>query len=358
MRFEVIRPDEITPALAARWRALQQADIVLQSPFFTPEFTRAVGRHRADLRVAVIERDGEVAGFLPFHRKRLGVGSPVGGQVCDYQGPVAAPDVALDPATLLRGAGLVAYDYNHAPRTGRLFREGAYAVSASPVIDLSDGFEAWREHRKRATGKAITQLERKRRKMERELGPLQYTHNDTDPEVWRTLLDWKSASLAAQGTRPVMRVPWVGALLETIRDWQSADFAGVLSSLRAGDRLIAVHFGMRSGGVWHWWFPTYDSTLTKHSPGLALLYDCVRWMDGYARLRRLDLGRGTQLFKQQFANAEVLLCEGSLERAATPAGALRRARKGIHRAAVSALPAPYADLQRRALNKVLRAGLV
>lgn len=358
MRIDLVRPDEITDDLAARWRAIQDMRDELQNPFFSPDFTKIVGRVRDDVEVAILERDGEIAGFFPFHRKRFGIGAPIGAQICDYQGPIAVPDLTLEAGPLLKGCRLAAYDFNHALRSEPMFQTASYIDHASPVIDLrAGGFEAWRADRKAATGKAITQTERKRRKIEREIGPLVYTAEDSDPAAWETMVAWKNASLHAVGARSILEVPWTLRVLETIRDTRTAAFAGMLSTLRAGDRLIAAHFGMRSARVWHWWFPTYDHRLTNMSPGLCLLWACARWTDDQA-VDRIDLGRGTQEFKRQFGNTAVPLCEGSLERPARVAGLARRARKGIHGLADRTLPARYADLQRRAFNRVLGAGLV
>ena len=66
----------------------------------------------------------------------------------------------------------------------------------------------------------------------------------------------------------VFAFPWTRALLDRIFACRGEAFAGELSALYAGDRLAAVHFGMRSYGVLHLWFPSYDADLAKFSPGL------------------------------------------------------------------------------------------
>jgi len=52
------------------------------------------------------------------------------------------------------------------------------------------------------------------------------------------------------------------ALLERVHRHSSDRMTGVLSALWAGDRLAAVHLGMRSPKVLHFWFPTFNANGT------------------------------------------------------------------------------------------------
>lgn len=144
--------------------------------------------------------------------------------------------------------------------------------------------------------------------------------------------------------------------LENIRATESTNFAGMLSSAYVGDRLAAVHFGMRSHTTWHWWFPTYDPKLDKFSPGLILLLELARRAPDFG-LDRIDLGRGDERYKASFASATTPLCEGSVERPWSLAGGPRRARKMIHRVLKRYRRFDkLTDLQRRAFNRLLGAG--
>jgi len=99
--------------------------------------------------------------------------------------------------------------------------------------------------------------------------------------------------------------------MEAILAAQSESFAGMLSLLYAGDRIIAGHFGMRSRTDWHWWFPSYDPTVAKYSPGLILLLEMARHAASVP-LRTIDLGKGQARYKDQFKNAAVPLAMGSV----------------------------------------------
>ena len=142
--------------------------------------------------------------------------------------------------------------------------------------------------------------------------------------------------------------------LNTIRSIENDHFAGMLSSVYAGDRLAAVHFGMRSHAVWHWWFPTYDLDLDKYSPGLILLLELARQAPGLG-LIRLDLGRGHARYKTAFASGATPLIEGSIEYLWSLAGSFRRVRKLTHKCLESTPLDTLTDVQRRAFDRILGA---
>src|SRR5215471_2166108 len=101
MQVTLKRPAEVSAAETAAWHAIQAADQAQASPFLCPEFAVAVGRQRPAARVAVLREGGELAGFFPFERRRLGVGVPVGAGLSDCQGLVMAPGTRWDTAGLL-----------------------------------------------------------------------------------------------------------------------------------------------------------------------------------------------------------------------------------------------------------------
>jgi CelD/BcsL family acetyltransferase involved in cellulose biosynthesis len=100
------------------------------------------------------------------------------------------------------------------------------------------------------------------------------------------------------------------------------NFAGVFSTLYAGDRLIAAHFGIRTSDLLHWWFPSYDLDLAKFGPGKSLVNFCAA-ASGEQGLTTIDFGKGDEDFKLLFGDCEVQLAEGSLARPGSLAGVTR-----------------------------------
>ena len=349
-RFELARPGGLGEDVRAAWRAWTGQD-ALSSPFFSLGFLDAVSAVRDDVRVVVIRDGGRPVGCLPLHLKRFGVAAPLGGPISDYHGLIGEGGVlggSVEADALLKGAGLAAYDYNHTPAGQAIFAERAHRRTASPRIDLTQGFDGWRA----STSGEMKQIERRMRKLAREVGPLTFEARTPLGADWEAFKGWKRAALAQIGATLAFDEPWIEALAHRL--CQGPDPLGAFSTLRAGDRLVAAHFGMRTGRDWHWWFPTYDFALRKYSPGNALLHETVRSAAGDG-LVRVDLGRGDERYKHAFANASCPLVEGSLTRTARATGLARRAARGALAMSAPILPPRAHDLARRALDRALGA---
>jgi CelD/BcsL family acetyltransferase involved in cellulose biosynthesis len=352
-RVEVIRADALDAELERTWIALQAADSDLSSPFFSPAFAKIVAGVRDDVRIAVISDAGEPVGFFPHHRQPFGRLAPLAGQISDYHGIIGARDV-FDPLELLRALEAQVFDFNHVPASQAGFSAHAFLHTTSPVVDLSEGFESWRQD-KRGQGSAIKNVERKGRKLGREVGELRFVADDRSPDAWTQLLAWKREALAAIEVGFILDQPWAGTVVDRVRTMDTPGFGGMTSALWAGDTLAAVTLSIRTGDTIHSWFPTYNPGLERYSPGLTLLMETLRHASA-AGFREVDLGRGSERYKKEFANNARPLCEGSVERSFSPLGCTRRLRK-VAQAAVARRGTPeQAELARRAGNRLLAAG--
>src|SRR5262249_2704366 len=85
------------------------------------------------------------------------------------------------------------------------------------------------------------------------------------------VLAWKSQQYRQSGWCDLFATEWGRGLVELVHRTQNPDFAGMLSLLFAGPRLVAGHMGMRSRTVWHYWFPAYDREFARYSPAPILL---------------------------------------------------------------------------------------
>ena len=354
-RVDVIAAEELDAGLERTWRALQAADPDLTSPFFAPDFCRIVGQVRDDVRIAVISGEGGPVGFFPYHRQRFGRLAPLAGQISDYHG-IIGTDGGLGATALLTALKAQAFDFNHVPGTQTGLCDHAYLHTTSPVIDLSEGFETWRQER-RAQGSAIKNAERKGRKLGREVGALRFVANETDRAVWGKLLAWKRAALDAIGVPFILDRPWAGAVIDRVRAADAPGFGGMTSTLWAGDELVAVNFSMRTDTTIHSWFPTYNPDFERHSPGLTLLMETLRHASE-AGFGELDLGRGSERYKSEFANGARALCEGSVERGLSPLGLTRKLRKAAQAVAGKTGKAEQAETVRRVGNRLLSAGRI
>lgn len=311
MRVNVLRPEELDEGQLAAWSRFQNGDPLLASPFLRPEFTRLVALVRRDVMAAVLEEHGELRGFFPFQR-RWRSGRPVAGGLSDCQAVIAAPGWDFDAPALVRAAGLAVYEFTQMRADQSPFAPFHRKVVDSPAIRLEGGFDAYAQERRAAGRNVVTQTMSHARRLERQLGPLRFVMHDPDPRSLHRLIGWKRRQYQRDrwgGALDVFSHRWTVDLLERVHAAQGTDFAGVLSTLWAGDRMVAAHMGMRSSTVLHYWFPAYDEIHAKLAPGRILLLEMIRGAAA-ADLRAIELGAGDDGYKDRFANAAFPVASG------------------------------------------------
>lgn len=303
--------DTLSPELLELWTELHEGDGGLSGPFLHPAYARTAGQVRDDVEVGVITQEEQVVGFLPFQRSRFGVGGPVGSRLCDVAGAIVRPDVSWSPEALVGGAGLRTLRLPGVPSSMTAFQPFQRGGRAAPVLDLSEGFEAYKEQRIISGSSLISQLGRKGRGLERDVGPWRFEWHTNDDAVFETLLAWKSAQRKATRTPNILHVPWARGLVERLRRVDGEGFAGVLSALWVGDTLAAAHFGIRTRRVLHYWIPAYNHELARYSPGLLALMELARAAPEHG-IERIDLGTGEERYKLRAATGSMDLAVASV----------------------------------------------
>jgi CelD/BcsL family acetyltransferase involved in cellulose biosynthesis len=312
-RVKVIPGKALDSVSIERWRSLQQSNPDLQNPCFSPEFTQAVSAARNDVQIGIIEERGQIVAFFPFQRKAGGRSIPVGGIVSDYHGLICRPDFSRDPKELLIACRLISWDFDRLLATQNSFKPFHKLCEPSALIDLSNGYESYVAERRAAGTEQIKKCNNLIRRLHLEVGPIQFVPHSSDRAALATILAWKSQQYRKTGWRDLFAYKWGRSLVEKIHATQSENFAGMLSLLYAGDKLVAGHLGMRSRTVWHYWFPAYAPRFAKYSPGLILLLKMAEHAPQIG-LRTIDLGTGLTLYKRRLMNASVSVAEGSVER--------------------------------------------
>ena len=313
VHVEVFPAASLPESLQQQWDACRHGSVELASPFMCAGFTRAVAAVRDDAYVALASRDGSPFAFFPFHRSALGIGAPIGMHLSDAHGIVCAPGTKIDVPGLMRRAGLAVWPFDHLVAPIPAFARYAESETVSPIIDVSGGFEHYAGQLAARGSDIAKRVAYQDRRMARELGPLRFEAHTREPEVLASLLRWKSRQYVESGIDDNFRHAWIRSFVERLPEIDTPQFAGMLSGLWAGDRLLAVHLGMRSSSTWHYWLTTYDRELAKYSPGLSLLWQMAQTAPSLG-LARIDLGKGAADYKDRFANASVPLLEGHVDR--------------------------------------------
>jgi len=341
--IEVVAPGALSPEDRARWSALQASDPVLDTPFLSPGWALAVERAQADgrdagpsrgVRVAVLREGGEARGFFPV-RVAGQVAMPAGAPMNDYQGLVAEPGLKVDPKALISALGVQRLDFTHVLEDQPAFAPFVRGDAVAYRVETPDGFAAYAESRREAGSGVLKDIDKRRRKVEREVGPVTFGAHSRSTAAFDQLIAWKRAQYVCTRQTDIFDTPWTLRLLRELLASHDPDFGGALFTLHIGDQLAAAQFNLRGRKTLHAWIIAHDEAFERYSPGLVLFGEVLRWMDG-SPYRVLDLGAGDYRFKQQLSNARQMVGHGFVGRP-SPATLIRQAEYSV-RAAAEALP--------------------
>ncbi|MDF5755024.1 GNAT family N-acetyltransferase [Spongiactinospora sp. TRM90649] len=326
------------------WHTLRSANPALDSPYFHPGFAAAVHASGAEVLVAVArDEGGKVRALLPHHRERALI-RPVGWPGADFQAPIMEPGCAFPVAKLL-AKGVRQFAFDHLLDGLGDFEPWVESRRPSPHVDTTGGLDGYLGRASRSGKDNMGQARRRTAKAERELGPIRFAADIVDESALDQVIELKRAQYAATGARDYFATPGRRELLSALLHTRGTSFAGVLSTLHAGPHLLAAHFGMRSDGVLHWWFPVYDPARSNLAPGWILLRELVAAAPELG-VTRIDLGRGDDEYKRRAKTGETMVCQGMVTRGT--AGRLVR-RAGV--AVTSAVKrSPIAPALRRAVH--------
>jgi len=312
MNIEVLPAAKMTAEHLAAWLDILRVEPSLDSPFFRPEFTQAVAAVRDDVEVALIEDGGELVGFFPFQRSRGNVALPVGGKLSDFQGAIVRNSASWDARRLLRGCGLAAWHFDHLLAAQQPLGPYHWTTDGSPYIDLSNGWDDYRARLMAEHKSWCKQDLRRLRHARREGGAVRIEVCTADRRVFRKMVQWKVEQYRRTRVPNVLAYPWSVALLENILAADGDSFSGMMSALYLGGVLSAALLSLRSHGVLHAWFSAYDPSIGQLSPGLVLWFELLKALPALG-VRRVDLGKGPEEYKQRLMSGTTTVAEGSVD---------------------------------------------
>ena len=261
---------------------------------------------------------------------------PAGAPMNDYQGLVTEPDLQVDPRALVAALGVQRLDFTHMLAGQSAFAGHVRGEAASYRVEAPDGYAAYAEGRREAGSGVLKDIDKRRRKIEREEGPVTFAAHSRSASAFDQLIDWKRGQYRAGHQTDIFDALWpLAAAARSVR------------RPRPGIRRGAVHpaHGRQAGGgavqparprqTIHAWIIAHDDAFERYSPGLVLFGEILRWMEG-GPFTTLDLGSGDYRFKQQLSNAQRPVGHGFVGRP-SPASLIRSAQYGV-RAAAEALP--------------------
>ena len=297
LKVDIIGIDALGEADRAAWRAMLDANPAPASPYFHPGFSRVAGQVSPNAAVAVFSRGGETVGFFP-HQKRGGAVQPLAAPMNDYHGVISRPGQGPSLEEVAR-----LLDARRLNLTAWVGETGLGEDRRTVQVELGEGgYDGWYAERRTTHGKFFKDKERARRSMEAELGPIRVEHGLRDPALLDWLIDLKRDQYQRTGRHDIFACGWTAELLHALLAVEEEDgFGASLAALWAGDRLTAVEYSLHAGDQYHFWFPGYEPSLSRCSPGILLSLDTMRLAaeHGY---RTFDFGFEGEHYKKYFCN--------------------------------------------------------
>jgi CelD/BcsL family acetyltransferase involved in cellulose biosynthesis len=261
-------------------------------------YVQAVGRVRANARVAVVEEHGQIAAFLPFELGTHGVGMPVGYPMNNLQGFIGS-GVPIDAKSVVKQARLRGWRFDSVPVGQRAFASFHYEGTTvpCPVIDLAKGVSH------------ISARKKARRALEKQHGTISLEWNSTQPAQIDRLIEWKSSKY--HGTSLLFSDPTARSIVKELAASDSDDCRGVLSLLLAGEWPVAVHLGLLGPRSLAGWFMSYDPALSRFAPGMMLWLPLAKAAEERG-ISQIDLGAGQDTYKFELSNDSYIVAGGAV----------------------------------------------
>lgn len=301
----------------AAWAAMRAGNTALYSPYFHIGYTQAVETLRDDVRVlCVYDTKGLPFAFLPLQGR--GFARPVGAPLTDYHGFICHAGTELDPAELLKQAGIGAYHFSAAvnPELSSFKQTKDKGV----LMHMPQGAQAWRAERDSSYRRHLKSNRRRARKAAEEIGEIRCEFKSQDKAVFEQLIAWKTKKFEMTGKYDVLSAGWTLDLLYNLWRMPKAPLRCDMHALYFGNRLAAVDLGLTDGQTFHSWIVAYDSDLHNYAPGIQLLELMIEASAdmGYDKI---DLGAGLDGYKRHYASEDVTIGTGFIA-AQGPAAAL------------------------------------
>ena len=325
----IISPDCLSAHEIAAWENLCATLPHLSSPFLSPHYARAVSEAGIDARICVIYHNQTICGFLPYQfRSHLsawtGTAEPVGGEMTDYFGLIAAPGFSIASRRLLQLAKLNYLGFSHLDESqldyGLIAEQPRIGLRIRLPRDIDRPLEALLHD----SQKYLKDSERRKRQLVKEVGPIEFTLDVRNGrmQILNELIQRKRSQYMRTKAPDALESPWKRHLLQQLSQYEFDSCRGILSTLSAGGKWVAAHFGILGNGILQYWLPVYNPEYAKYAPGRLLIHHIIE-MSSTAGIHTIDRGEGDTSSKRELANEEHRLLRGAWHNGSVASGIAR-----------------------------------
>ena len=314
MKITLKSPSELTETDRINWHQMLSSS-ELFNPFVTPEFITTTARTIDNVQVLCIEDEHGPVAFLPFQKTGADSASPVGNGLNEFQAAITRPQTDIAIVDWLREAGVKTLSYDHWTTSQEELAPFHLQVGDAPYIDLSQGYEAYRDEAKARTS-YVTKVERQQRQLERNVGPVRLELRSEEEDLFQLLLKWKSQQHQDTGVTDIFQFDWVLELLRNLKNTNTPNFRGLFSTLFVDDIPIAVSLSLSTPHTTHVWFPSYNRAFSRYSPGIILFLEMGKALSQEG-VQKIDFGPGPQQYKRRLTSKATAVAIGAIDCSAT-----------------------------------------
>ena len=346
MKTELVHYADLDATLIAELGSIRDADARYDSPFFDLDFARELGRVRDDTRIAVLRDGAGLAGYWAMHVRPGNWARPIGAVFSDWHGPVVRADLsAADPSRWLDEAGVKGMTVNGLLRAdSRLEDDGGVAAVGQAVLGAG-GAKAFLANQRELFPKYAKNIRRAERLINQEFGGMTFEADDRSEVALDWLLERKSAQYRATGLHDVLGPDWAQRLMRNLFTCRTRRFAGRLSTLKFGNKLVAAELDLISDTIVHGWITVFDNDYARYSPGHLLIRDIICDMERTGHVMA-DMGAGTGAYKKYYETYMIPALVGTIDCANT-LRPFARAWRYAEKALPEQFSGPLAKIRRR-----------
>ncbi len=309
--YELLSAARLGEKWAAQWEQLRGSSPNFRSPFFSSRFAQVLASCVDDVQLAVARCGEDLIAVLPIQVDLHGCARPAGLGINDAHGILCLPNSSVQALELLAGCGLTNYAFHASPpqlTDCSIFEVGR---TRSFLADLTVDPKGY-EHYLRKSSTTIDRQGQKTRRLIRDAGPLRFEFDCQDASLLDLLISWKQQQYQRTHTFDILGVAWIQRLLHSLHVESRNGLHGLLSVLYAGEKPVAMHYGMREGDLLHYWFPVFDNAYAVGSPGTQLFLEVVKECEQQG-IRAIDMGYGEQRYKHKLTNVITEMSYGLID---------------------------------------------
>ena len=283
--------------------------------FLSYPYALAAEKVFGNVRVCRIEAAGEPIIFFPFQyrsffHRLFGIGQRIAGELSDYYGIIAKPEIKIDPRELLSLSRLSAILFTHLDEAQLASGLRGEAPEPGHLVDFPEGAQLFWQQKRSLDKKFTSDTERRERRLVQELGAISFELQASNSErEFEKLIAAKREQYARTKVDDPLQNESDTRFLRELLEVNHPLCSGMISTLYAGDTWVASHFGLRCNKTLHYWFPAYNSKLHSYGPG-RLLFKKVIEQSELVGISRIDRGAGDTSAKRDFSTGTHLYYRG------------------------------------------------